>query len=384
MLESMEPMQPAAAPRSPAGGRAAHLFHPLADFLLVGGVSAVLLPAAWLLDEAECQAILPALGSAAIVLATLINYPHFAHSYQLLYEGFGAKVFGAASAPCQRLRYAWSGILAPALIAAALVGACRWGGARALGEAANAMSFLVGWHYVKQGYGVLLVLSTRLGAALVESERVWLKRNAYAVWIYSWAALNRGVRESTLLGVTVRTLDVPEALILASGACAIVTTSVVAAALVRRLVLRRQAVSVSGLVAYFCALYLWVVARYSNPVFALLVPVFHSLQYLPFVWRSQLDGAGLEPSGTANAAGRRQLATSRLAVFVAGGTALGWLGFVGVPDLLQQTIAPDPAVFGPSAWAFLFFVSINVHHYFIDNVIWRRDDETARRLLAPS
>jgi hypothetical protein len=34
--------------------------------------------------------------------------------------------------------------------------------------------------------------------------------------------------------------------------------------------------------------------------------------------------------------------------------------------------------------AFLFFVWINIHHYFIDNVIWRRDDETVRRLLAAS
>jgi len=349
---------------------------------LVGGASALLLPPAWLLGEAHRQAILPALGSAAIVLATLINYPHFAHSYQLLYEGFGGKIFG--SGPRRRLRYAWAGIVAPALIAAALVGACRWGGARALGDTATAMSFLVGWHYVKQGYGVLLVLSARLGVALLESERVWLKRNAYAVWLYSWAALNRGAHESTLLGVPVRTLDVPDSWIFASGASAIVTTSVVGVMLVRRLALRGQRISVNGLVGYLCALYLWVVARYSDPVFALLVPVFHSLQYLPFVWRTQLDGAALEPSGTVNASGPREHATRRLAAFVVAGTALGWLGFVGFPDLLQQTLAPDPAVFGASVWAFLFFVSINVHHYFIDNVIWRRDDETTRRLLATS
>jgi hypothetical protein len=366
-------------PRRVGRAGARHLFHPFVDFLLVGGASAALLLPAWLLRDAGREAILPALASLAIVLVTLVNYPHFAHSYQLLYEGFGSRVFGAGVPPKRRLRYAWAGIIAPAAIAAALLGACGWGGAPALGHGANAMLFLVGWHYVKQGYGVLLVLSSRLGAGFGESERTWLKGNGYAVWIYSWMALNRGAHEGTLLGVTVRTLDVPDGLIFAAGAAAITTTIVVAGVLVRRVALRRRPVSVNGLVGYLCALYLWVVARYTDPVFALLVPVFHSLQYLPFVWRCQLDKVA-----RTDASGLSKVAARQLAAFVVAGIALGWLGFVGFPDLLQQTIAPDPEVFGPSVCAFLFFVWINIHHYFIDNVIWRRDDETVRRLLAAS
>ena len=37
--------------------------------------------------------------------------------------------------------------------------ASSFGNPRLLGYAANAMAFTVGWHYVKQGYGVIAVLS---------------------------------------------------------------------------------------------------------------------------------------------------------------------------------------------------------------------------------
>lgn len=383
LLRAAEPMRSVAgAPRRRGGAPAHHLFAPLTDFLLVGGASAALLPPAWLLRDAGREAILPALGSLAILLATLINYPHFAHSYQILYEGFGRRIFDSGASLRRRLRYLWAGIVGPAAIAAVLLAAFWSEDLRALGHAANAMLFLVGWHYVKQGYGILLVLSARRGTAYGDSERDWFKRNGYAVWIYSWMALNRGVHESAVLGVTVRTLDLPDVLVSAAGAVAVATTTAVAGMLVRRVALRGQPISVNGLVGYGSALYLWVVARYTDPLFALFVPVFHSLQYLLCVWRYRLNKAAIESQASADAPTPRALRGGRLCAFVLAGTALGWLGFVGLPDLLQQTIAPDPAVFGPSVFAFLFFVWINVHHYLIDNVIWRRDDETVRYLLA--
>jgi hypothetical protein len=44
-------------------------------------------------------------------------------------------------------------------------------------------------------------------------------------------------------------------------------------------------------------------------------------------------------------------------------------------------MAPDAALWGPTVGAFIFVVWINLHHYFIDNVIWRRDNDDVRRFL---
>ena len=71
----------------------------------------------------------------------------------------------------------------------------------------------------------------------------------------------------------------------------------------------------------------------------------------------------------------------RFAVFVAIGIALGWLGFIGLPDYLQRALRPDAALWGTPVMAFMFIIWINIHHYFIDNVIWRKDNEDVRKFL---
>ena len=67
--------------------------------------------------------------------------------------------------------------------------------------------------------------------------------------------------------------------------------------------------------------------------------------------------------------------------FVATGIGLGWLGFIGLPALFHIGLAPDESVWGPSVFVFIFMMWINIHHYFIDNVIWRRDNEDVRKYL---
>ena len=71
----------------------------------------------------------------------------------------------------------------------------------------------------------------------------------------------------------------------------------------------------------------------------------------------------------------------RFANFVLWGVVLGWVGFMGLPSLFHARLSPDPSVFGPAVFVFIFVMWINIHHYFIDNVIWRRDNEDVRKYL---
>jgi hypothetical protein len=71
----------------------------------------------------------------------------------------------------------------------------------------------------------------------------------------------------------------------------------------------------------------------------------------------------------------------RMAFFVAVGGILGFLGFWGIPMLLDAYVPYDTATFGGTLFVFMFWVFINVHHYFLDNVMWRRENPDTRRYL---
>ena len=371
--EAVAQARPATA-QAPAG----YFFHPVVDFLLAGGGSLlVAIPVILLIRDKE------AIKASAVwwgfALSNVINFPHFANSYQLLYTGIGKRIFGAESSNKVRLRYIWAGFVAPALILGFMFAAYYIGDPQMLGYAANAMVLTSGWHYVKQGYGVIAVLSAIRRIYYSEIEKRLLLLNGYVVWIYSWLTLNKALHEETLYGIKYFTFDMPPILLAIGAGAAALTTAAVVVAFAVRILVRKQSVSWNGIVGYGCALYLWVLASYYDVIFAVFIPAFHSLQYLLFTWRYQLNKVSSEADATP--AGPSRPVAFRFAKFVGLGVVLGWFGFVGLPMLFHASLSPDSAAFGPSVFVFIFVLWINIHHYFIDNVIWRRDNEDVRKYL---
>ena len=125
----------------------------------------------------------------------------------------------------------------------------------------------------------------------------------------------------------------------------------------------RKPLAWNGLVAYAASLYPWLLLR--DPLLLLWIPLFHSLQYLAVVWRYQ---ANVAHKRSASWRGR----ALRLGGFAGLGLALGWLGFWGLPTWLGRHVPYDQAVFGDSLFLFIFWIFINVHHYFLDTVMWRK------------
>jgi hypothetical protein len=60
---------------------------------------------------------------------------------------------------------------------------------------------------------------------------------------------------------------------------------------------------------------------------------------------------------------------------------LGYLGFWGLPEQPQKLLPYDTQALGPTLFVFLSWIFINIHHYFIDNVIWRGENPDTRRHL---
>lgn len=337
------------------------LFSPAIDFLCLGGASFLLLPAlAWLLPSD----FNPRALGVGLVMSSLITYPHFAHSYQIFYRSFGAVVRGQDGDPRLRLRYWWAGLVIPILLAAFLVGSIFWADARTLGYAGNAMAFFVGWHYVKQGFGALMVDAALRRSYFDAADRKVLLINAYVSWIVSWLVVNKVVAERNLWGISFAAIDLPSGLLWLGVMVLAVTTVFALWTLLRHARAHPGAVPLGGIAGYLAPLYLWVFLIRA-PVLGAVIPALHGLQYLVIVWRYQLNVAR---------SAAREAALRSFAGFLLRGVLLGWFGFWVLPGLLDHVVAYDAAEFGGYLFFFVLFVFINIHHYFIDNAMWRKEN----------
>lgn len=360
-----------------------YLIGPVADFWCFGGSALIILPLLLLIPTAHYAA---GIAAMAIVVPHFINNPHFAHSYQMFYRGFAAKAFRGSLGRVMQARYLFAGVVAPALLAGFFVFALAQGNLRLLALAGNAMGLFVGWHYVKQGYGLMMVDCALKRQFFTDREKKLLLLNSYAVWIASWMQLNQAIGRTELWGIAYYSFAIPAWLLNAAAAVALTTTL----ATVAMVIARRRAKGVlpgNGVIAYFVSLYLWLALIGINPLWIAVVPVLHSLQYLAVVWRFQhnYEAAHLGRADYKEGSFSRQIFGSRalghLAVFSLIGGVLGFAGFWFLPTLFELAIPHDRTLFGATVFMFVFWVFINVHHYFMDNVMWRRDNTDTKLYL---
>ena len=369
---SAVPATDAHAPRYSING-------PWVDFLTLGGGSFVVLGALAAFFPRD-DASRAALAGVMLMLAYLVNYPHFAHSYQLFYRDFVRKAFDESPLAG---RYRFAGIMIPAMLAAFFAVALTESTSALLGLAGNVMAFTVGWHYAKQGYGILMLDAARKGVRFPATARQWLLANTHLVWFTWWLAANDALKARQLWGIEYYLLDVPDAVLIPMFTLAALST----AATAWRLFAACRAAGTfpfNGLVAYAAAAYVWLFVGRLDLILMFVVPFFHSLQYMAVVWRYQLS-VEADRRDDRDWTGWRKWVRSApfgLVRFAVVGGILGAAGFWWAPLAANALGDYDRAVFGSAVFLFVAWTFINIHHYFIDNVIWRRGNpEMARHLF---
>jgi hypothetical protein len=113
-----------------------------------------------------------------------------------------------------------------------------------------------------------------------------------------------------------------------------------------------------------------------------MIPALHSIQYFYFVWLMKRN----EARASAGPPTFGRPVSVRLGVLAVSALALGWLLFRGAPTFLDDAFVSraralrtmDPL--GETPFFAAFFVFVNVHHYFMDHVIWRRENPDTRFL----
>ncbi|TIW35941.1 MAG: hypothetical protein E5V62_08945 [Mesorhizobium sp.] len=359
-----------------------YLFGPVADFFMLGGSAFLILPVLFLVPL-EYEGLVAA---TMVFVAYLVNYPHFAHSYQIFYRNFGRKVSGDGYDKGLQIRYIFAGIAVPLIMSAFFAYGAATANTRLLGYATNAMFFFVGWHYVKQGYGMLMVDAVLKRKFFDDRDKKVLLVNSYAVWILAWLQTNTAVTAGKYYGLEYYTFAAPSWITDIALLVAVASTAATVMMLVNRWRKNGGGLPYNGIVAYVASLYLWILIARINPLWLLVVPALHSLQYLAVVWRYQTN---VERDGLDAASDPQPKILSflgplyrlRVLGFIVGGGALGYLGFWLIPFVLTAMIPYDRQVLGSSLFFFIVLIFINVHHYFLDNVMWRRGNPEVSKYL---
>ena len=193
------------------------------DFMTLGGGSLIVMAALAVLYP-QTEEARTALFAVTIFLSHFVNNPHFAYSYQIFYRNFLAKGF-SRGAPL-RFRYQLAGVVVPAAMVAFFAIAIAKGSAALLGLAANVMFFTVGWHYAKQGFGILMVDAAHSHTRFRTDERKRLIRNTHLTWVTYWLVSNDALAAHDYWGLTYLMFDTPDTLLAALLAAVAVSTLV--------------------------------------------------------------------------------------------------------------------------------------------------------------
>jgi hypothetical protein len=354
----------------------------LVEFLVVGGVTPILFPLSWLLrssvglDPADY-----AIGFLMFHAAFVINDPHFAVTYLLFYKDVRGRAFGDRWGRVQRLRYLFVGLGVPLVLAAWALFALATRSALGLGLMIQLMFFLVGWHYVKQGFGVFTVLATRRGVRFSQRERLAILAHCFAGWAYAWASPADPGRAVEEKGLVYMTLAHPPGLERVTQVVFLSTTLPLIWVLAQKWRREGRLPIITPLTALLCSIWSWSIYSSIDPLVRYVVPALHSVQYLYFVWLLK----GNEAREREGPPWFERSARVRLGILAVSAIALGFLLFHAGPAALDGALVPRGAIpelgaLGPTPYFAAIYAFVNIHHYFMDTVIWRRDNPDTRYL----
>jgi hypothetical protein len=350
------------------------------EFLLTGGATLLLLPLAYVyresvgLEESELL-----VGFLLFHAAVVVNNPHFAVTYLLFYANARERAFGSSYSPAQRARYLFAGVAVPLALGAWGISALAVHSAKSLGLMIQLMFLLVGFHYVKQGFGVLTILSARRGVRYEPLERRVVLAHCFATWFYGRTNPRDPGRPSVVDDVLYTSLPQPAGVDHVTFALFVASGLALGLVLVRKWRREGRPPPLSPLMGLLVTVWLWTAFSRIDPLFAYLIPALHSIQYLYFVWLLRRNQARESAGPPAFRSVSRSLLTLSL-----GALALGWLLFRGVPSLFDELfVLIDPIdPLGTTPYLAAIGTFVNVHHYFMDWVIWRRENPEVRYLLA--
>jgi len=329
------------------------------DTLIIGGLSIVTWVALLVFyHSADTQPIF----WFALVLSLVVNYPHFSATVYRLYQspdnlrqfpvtawGLPLILFGAVGASF------WQpNVIAPYFV----------------------MLFLLWspYHYSGQTIGLTMVYARRAGFSIGRQERMALSAFVYSAFVCGVIRFQQNGSSggfTDFYGMSVPAFPLPDWMdaaaqaVMWTGALVFAGFAIVWCLAQKRLM---PPIVLLPAVTHF----VWFVPGASMKSFWIVIPFFHSLQYLLIAFVMQLkvrsDGVGGERSWRRIGAEARRWGTRN----ILGGMLL----FIGLPAAFSWLPLPLMTTAG------IFAAAVNIHHFFVDGVIWKlRDAATSAALM---
>jgi hypothetical protein len=328
------------------------LIHPHFDVLLLGGASlicSILFYVSGLQNET--------LGPYFIYALLLFSYPHFMASMKVFYFQPGVL-----------RQHPFIGIWIPLAMILFFFGIAYTGSSRALMASAQVAVLLLYWHFLKQSYGVSLWLSANSPKKMLETKKKLLLIGCLFFGAYGYLGSQQQGGNSRVFRTDVPSFHLQHWAITLFGVLSYVVMGAFVIWSIRDLLKDRENADFQwpGFIP-LAAMITWFEPHFNQSPVTYLLPIFHAMQYMPFPVRGTLN----ENPGPKS--------TLRFALYLVGLVLVGGLLFEALPyagaHLFTST---DPKfIFGGIS---LF---INLHHYFIDSVIWRFRNPAVMKRLAP-
>jgi hypothetical protein len=397
------------------------LVRPSFDILVIGGLSLFIFGVMFLLVPKDVD--INHLSWTMFYLGFVVNGPHFFASYWHLYVDNRQRL--------REWRFAFAGFVVPAVLVTSLFAASRKPTVHTLGLLVGLMYLSVGWHYVKQIFGVSLVSSAAHGRPVTGIAKKLFRVNLLIVWLMSWTFANQHSWDSDksgFFGATYSSANLDQ-IFKDNGLTYVanhfrvivyllvgVSLTLALGAFLRQWIRTGSTMAPVGWVAW-ASIYVWYLPVLAHPAYFYLVPFFHSIQYLlfsvTFSWNkarseSAIDDPiapitpvlGVESSDLGESVLveplakvavdpleisrlRRQKFALRFGLFVVFAFLLGAAGFHWLPEWMDRNYNYRGKALGGQFWVVAFNVFINVHHYFVDSVIWRGTNPQVRKFLKP-
>ncbi len=339
-------MPPAHPHPRPGPAQPVYFVHPAVDFALAGGLS-ILFFGALVLFRSPTRT--GGIILAAAQLSWVVNWPHFSATNFRLYRSW------------ENIRqYPLTALAIPWIVLAAVI-AALWSPHVLAPYFIKLFLIWSPYHFCAQTIGVTLIYLRRAGIQIKLWERRVLTSMVYST-LFSLLVRSE-IKPATLqyYGINYLSFGLPAWFL----PLAAVVTSVTSAGLVLCYLLwcRRAGRTLPVvLLVPAAAQYIWFVGGWLWPSFIEFVPFFHSLQYLLIAWSLQLkekkDRHQILPSP------RFVLGESFrwYAINIAGGALL----FFFIPQWVSKG-AGLPLDFATG----VFIAGVQIHHFFVDGVIWK-------------
>lgn len=362
------PPKPAVAPVAvPSAAKPAqHLYFVNApvDYLIIGLASIVTF-AAFFLIYGDSKTVLW-VAPLALTMQYIINHPHFAATNYRLYHNKE-----------NIMQYPFTALVIPWLILAAVIGSFYSPDYIAV-IFYKVFMYWSPYHFSGQTLGISLIYARRAGFFVGKWERFTLSQTIYSTFLYM-TANGDVITAATDLVLSTKSYDVDQIRLGLPGWVPyfilgwLIINAMGFTYLVVKWSIAQRRVLPPIVVLPLLTQFVWFIPGSYCPSFYLFVPMFHSLQYLLIAWSLQLkekmDLLKITPS-----VGYVVRETARWGLI---NGFLGWLLFWGIPLGLYHLFSTE---FG---WSYtetfvlgIIGAGVQVHHFFVDGVIWKLKKKT--------